>query len=389
VHLELQRGIEALMTSGPRLGLVGKALEEEIFALGSNVHEGVVQQLLAIEKPKAAAIYFEATSGQIAGPKLEALQKALDVGSLREESQQRADAILREGGNLADMREKARAIDDAKLRDAVMERLEHEDAVNQRQKREAHENRLRGAYDTLDEMGDRADVTKINPYVWGQLDGNERSALHSYAKARTARQPIETDLAAYYGLMRQAADDPQAFATRNLLQFRAKLDEPEFKQLAGLQLSIRSGDSKKAEAELGGFRTNQQIVTDALELRGFDTNPKMDTAAGKQASKELAQLMRIVDQGVEALQQTTGKKASNDDVRRITDEAIRIFSRPATGGDDWIPFNEKPARLFEITVGDIPQADRLEAEAALRRRGRPVTDAAIITLYLQLQQGGR
>jgi hypothetical protein len=389
VHQELQRGLEAIMTSGPRLGLVGKALDEEMFALGSDVHEGVVVQLLATEKPKAAAIYFEATSGQIAGNKLKDLQTAIDEGSLREQSQKKADEIFREGGNLADMREKARAIDDAKLRDEVMRRLEHEHQVGQVQKREADEGRLRGAYDVLDGLGDRADVTKINPFVWGQLDGNERSALHAYAKARTTKTPIQTDIVQYYGLMRQAAEDPQAFATRNLLQFRHKLDEAEFKQLAGLQLSIRSGDARKAEADLGGFRTNQQIVTDALELRGFDPNPKNDTAAGRQKIRENAQFMRIVDQQVEALQQSTGKKATNDDIRTIADRVISQFSRPEEGAGWFFDGPHKPARLFEITLGDIPQQDRLEAEAALRARGIPISDGAVISLYLFTHKGGK
>jgi hypothetical protein len=384
VGVELNGAIDTLKSAAARRGVGPETLEAQIADVKTKVHAGVIDRLLENDNPAAARIYFDETKDQIAGDKVGAIEKAIAEGGLRKSAQQKADEIVAGGGSLTEQREKARAIDDPDLRDAVMQRIEHEDAVRDKAQRDADEAQLRGVYDIVDRTHD---VASIPPATWSQLDGSTRSALRGYAENLVRGVPTQTDPTTYYSLMRQAADDPATFSRRNLLELRSKLDDGDFKQLANLQLSYRQGDNRKAASDLSGFRTNSQIVDDALELNGFETRPKTDTAAGKKQAADVAQLYRIVDQQVESLQQSTGRKATNDDVRGIVDEAIKTFSRPAV--DPWGPFGYKPARLFEVTVGDIPPQDRADIEAALRRRGRPVTDATIISLYLANQQQGK
>jgi hypothetical protein len=379
---ELTRAVTAIRTHGPRVGLGPEQIEKQISDVQTAVHVGVIDRLLATDNIRTAEVYFEETKGQISGDALARVEKALEEGGLRKAGQTKADEILAAGGTLTEQREKARAIDDPKLRDEVMGRIEHEANVRDRAEREAEENRLRTAYDLVDRY---KDVKAIPPGQWSQLTGSARSALRHYAEALTQGVPIKTDLPTYYGLMQQAANEPDVFARRNLLEFRGKLDEQEFKQLAGLQLSIRSGETKAADKVLNGFRTTNSIVDDTLTLFGVDPNAKATTEEGK----SVAQLRRMLDRRVETHANLTGKDPTNEDVQRMLDE---LLSTSVTVKGSWWnifpggkPFNDTTRSILTLTVGDIPAAERKQVEDALRSAGRPVSDATILDLYIETQ----
>lgn len=380
ISIELGNAVGAIKAQGPRLGMGPEEIAGAVAKARNSVHVGVIDRLLALEKPKAAAIYFDETKGEIDGDAQTKIIKALDDAGTRADAQKQSDAIVAAGGTLTEQREKARAIEDPKLRDAVMERIEHEANVKDKTDRDLEENRLIGAYDIVDKTHD---VAKIPANVWSQLTGASRSGLRSYAEHLARGVPVVTDLPTYYGLMKAAADNPEKFATTNLLEYRAKLDEVEFKQLAGLQLSIRSSDTRKADKDLADFRTRGQILEDTLTLYGIDPNAKASTDEGK----SIAQLRRMVDTRVEAEQAITGKKASNEDVQRILDS---VLSQSVTVPGSWWNFwpggksmSDTQKRIIDFKVGDIPANDRTLIEQALRKAGRPVSDATVLDLYIE------
>jgi hypothetical protein len=385
VAVDLQKAVTAIRTSAPSLGLGPEAIEAQVRAVTSQTHLGVIATLLAKDKDQAAQTYFDATKGEIDGDKQDGIIKALEEGSLRGESQRQADRIIQEGGTLTQQREKARAIDDPKLRDLVEQRLEHEDAVSDRLAREEEQQRMREGYDILDRTND---VTKIPPALWTSYAGATRSAMMDYAIKRAKGTPIETDLPTFYSLMKQAGDNPETFATANLLQYRNKLDDVEFKQLAGLQLSIKNADRNATEKVLAPFRTHAQLVDDTLSLHGIDPNAKPDTAEGR----AIAQLRRMVDRRVDLLQ-AGGKKASNADIQAEIDNLLS--AKETVPGSWWNifpggkPFFNQEKRLLDLTVSDIPAAERSQVEAALRARNRPVTDATVLDLYLETKVRSR
>jgi hypothetical protein len=380
INVELTNAVGAIKTQGPRLGMGPIEIAGAVQKAQNAVHVGVIDKLLALDKTKAASIYFEETKGEIDGDMQTKIVKALDDAGTRSDAQKQSDAIVAAGGTLTEQREKARQIDDPKLRDQVMERIEHEAAVKDKIDRDTEENRLMGAYNIIDRTHD---VAKIPTNVWTQLTGNSRTALRSYAEHLAKGVPVETDLPTYYGLMKSAADNPEKFATSNLLEYRAKLGDTEFKQLAGLQLSIRSADSRKTEKELSGYLTNRQVVENTLSLYGIDSNAKGNTDEGK----AIAQLQRMIDNRVGAFQNLTGKQPTNDDVQRITDELLsQNVTVPGSWWNIWPggkPFFDQSKRIIDFKVGDIPAADRTLIEQALRKAGRPVSDATVLDLYIE------
>lgn len=370
---ELDRAVSAIKTSGPRLGFGPAQIEKQVADVTSATHVGVIEQLLATEKDKAAKVYFEETRGQISGPAIARVERALEEGTIRGESQRKADAILAAGGTFTEQLDKVKAIDDPKLRDATRERVEHQKAVDDRITRERDEQTLRGAYDLVDKS---KDVRSIPPATWASLSGGERSALRGYAHTLAKGVPVVTDLPTFYGLMQKAGDDPAAFATENLLAYRHKLDEVEFKQLASLQLSIRTGDKNKAEKDLGSFRTHTQILDDTLNQFGID--PKPDD--GSPEAKKLAQLRRMLDTQVQAQIDLTGKKPTNDDIQDMADN---LLSKEVAADGPWYKFFAPTTkRLLDLTIDDVPKGERDQIVKSLQEHRRPVSDATILDVYI-------
>lgn len=377
---ELNKVTAAITKSGPRLGLGSEEIKAAVGAAQSQVHVGVIDRLLSTDNEPAAQAYFDETKGQISGDVLAKVERALEEGGLRKKSQTQADAIIKSGDSLSKQLEQVRAIEDPKLRDAVRERVEHEAAVTARVTREQEEATLRGVYDIVDKTHD---VTKIPAVVWANMSGGERAAARSYADHLARGVPVDTDLPTYYALMRKAADDPATFSTDNLLSYRGKLGETEFKQLASLQLAIRNGDRTKADKDLGGFRTHTQIVDDSLTQYGIDPNAKPNTPEGA----AIAQLRRMLDLRMQDLSEATNKKPTNDDIQRTLDA---LLSQSVKVPGSWWnifpggqPFFDSTKRVIDLTMKDVPATDRQQIEAALRKVGRPVSDATILDLYLE------
>jgi hypothetical protein len=229
----------------------------------------------------------------------------------------------------------------------------------------------------------RSDVTKIPPTAWQSFTGGERAGMRAYAEKLAKGEAIDTDYPTYYSLMSQAGTDPTTFANANLLSYRAKLGDTEFKQLADIQLAIRNKDMNKADKDLGDFRTKEQLVNDALTQYGIETREAKQSDEQKQA---IAQLRRMVDVRTSTQANLTGKKPTNQDVQAVLDQ---ILGTNVTQKGSWWglwpgggPLFDRTKPIVSMTIQDVPAAERTQIEAALRRRGRAVTDATILDLYI-------
>lgn len=393
VGVELQKGVEALTTSLPRLGVTGEALDAQVRDFRSGVHVGVVNNLLANEQTRAAKVYFEETKSQIDGDVVDDVERAIRTGDVKGQAQKETARILASGGTLTEQRAAAKAIEDPDVQDEVLHRIEHESDVKDKQTRDDDEVLFRGVYDTIDKT---KSIETIPANVWAKMNGAERSAARGYARALAKGEPVETDSATYYALMQQAMDDPTTFATLNMMKARNRLDDGDFKQLAGLQLSIRnaarSAEGKnEVERQLDSVRSQRDILNSSLERYGVD--PKADS--GTPDAKATAELARVVDKRIVAEQQpdASGKRReiSNERVQQIVDEALSAqATRYGTiWGTLWHPFTydftDKTRRLIDTTINDIPPAERTAIETSLRTRGLPISDPVIVDTYINGQ----
>jgi hypothetical protein len=369
--------VTAIQASGPRLGLPPEMIADKIAAAKSRVFTGVIGSLVDQGQQKTAQIYFDEVKSELKGPAIEHIEKALNEGRVKKDSQAAADQILAAGGTLSEQRAKAKAIDDPAVRDAVEARLEHENAVNERATREAQEAKLKGVYDTLDQTHD---VRNIPPTVWASMTGSERTSAMEYATRLAKGVKVETDFPTYYSLMQKAAQQPEQFATESLLKYRASIGDTELKQLTEMQNAIVKGEHAKAEAAgLAGWRTNEQILTDSLAQYGIRAGGKDQTPEEKNA---IAELRRRLDRDMAAQEQLTGKKPTNVDRQNALDNILKVSK--TTPGSWWglNPFSSSPLHDKTTRVIDIPLVDRQQIESALRAKGRPVDDATVLSVYV-------
>lgn len=497
VGTEIHRQRLAIQTYGEDNGTGPEWIKAQTEKSVSTTHVGVIDQLLASGQDKLAASHFANYKDEISGADLPRVEKALQIGNTRGESQRIADGIMSgqpvgqlEAGNidltnrprvknadgtvstvrsisvevdgktvllptvsedgkilsnkdaiaqyqktgkhlgifkdeaaadryaeqlhnqqarmvngestaptLSELLKQVDAIEDpdsnrqAEIRDAVEARVRNRYSVLRQEESDQRQQTLADHKDAIDQImtnaANRIDATgtidkAIPPAQWQQLNVGERTTLESYAKRKQAG-PIQTDWRTYYGLMTAASDDPKNFGKANILSYMDKLGAAEFKQLTEIQAGIRKGEDK-VHPDIDGFRTNTQIFNDTLTQSGIDPNPK----PGDDPGNRVIELRRMVDDQVLALQRSTGKKASNQDIQGIMDRLlIDVTVKKGSwwnilpGGE---PFNDINKKVFEIKPEDIPAADRQQIEDALRSQGRNVTDDAILNLYIATKQ---
>lgn len=386
VGMELQAALAAAKGFASRNGIGPEALEDRLNDITTQTHQGVIEQLLAEDKTKAATLYFEATRDQINGDKIAAIEKALEVGKTKKEAQTAADKIIREGGSLSEQREKARAIEDPDVRDNVMQRLSEEASVNDKAKREREESALTEAYRIVDTSGS---INGISPAMRAELS-QHMPALRAYALQRAKGTPIVTDDKTFYSLMDLAGYQPDKFAEVNLLSRRDRLDDQAFDRLVNLQLQIRQGNQRGIDKDLDNFRSTKEAFEQTIRGYGIDPNSK-----DQKVQDKLNQLRRMVDTRVEAAQQPDkdGKRkaVTSGEVQDVIDGIMG--QQVHKDGTLWDLFRGGLARyrsgtdkpLLDYTIDDVPTETQDALRKALITKGRPVTPQTILNLYLEMQ----
>jgi len=379
---DLKSAQDMIDVHAPRLGQGKQAVEQQKLAVATAVHAGVIGRLTALDKYAEAKTYFEAHHDEIKGEALAQVENALEVSGQRKESQTKADAIVAAGGTITEQRAKARGIEDAEVRDQVMSRIEHEWTVKEQATADALHENMNSAYAIIDKT---RNVNSVPPALWAKVP-EAWSLMRSYAAQRAKGQPIETDRALYYRQLELAGDDPAKFisAENDLLQYRAKLDDPEFNQLAHLRLSIKAGNMKAVDKDLAPFRTNDQVLKDTLVLYGLPPNPE----PGTKEDAAVAQLRRMLDQRVENFETLTGKKPQNQDIQMMLDGIMSTSVKvPGSWWNIWPggeSFTATTKRLIDTTIRDVPAPEKKMIEDALRGAGRPVSDATVLNFYIEI-----
>lgn len=381
VGMELGAMVDAIKQHAPRLGLGPEQVQHQVEAVTSATHVGVIEQLLAEEKNKAAQVYFDEARSQIKGDAIARVEKALAEGGLRSQSQKLADQILADPAldSISKQEDKAKELagDNADLRDHLNQRLEHANAVKEKADRDQDEATLKNLFTIVDTTHD---VTKIPAAQWQQLTGGQRAQLMEYSDRLTRGVAVETDQPTFYAMMLQAADTPETFAKQNLLNYRAKLSDGDFKSMVGLQASIRKGDRESADKQLSGFRTTDQIVKDGLTDYGLDPTPK----EGSADAKAKAALQGMLDLRVQQQEALTGKKPINEEIRGYLDEILSTSKD--VKGSWWNAFKpgaffDRSTRVTDLTVRDVPATERALIEQQLRENRMPISDATVLAAY--------
>jgi len=190
--------------------------------------------------------------------------------------------------------------------------------------------------------------------------------LMGFASRIAKGENVATDWGLYYRL----TSDPELLARTNLGALRDRLAPAEFKQLAGQQTDLNNSPEKRTH-----LVSAKGILDQMMRENGIDPTPKDSDKSGAQ---KVGTLMSAFQERIAARESVLGKKLGDKELR---EEAAALFQPVKVSGFMGFSTNT-PAGL--VTPGDavrVPDAERRQIEAALRRAGRPVTDAAVENLY--------
>lgn len=353
-------------------------------------HAGVINQMLANGHDQTAQSYFEANKQTLSTKDAEEIKKTLSEGLLRGSSQRETDRLMNSHETWAERFEAAKNIKNDAVRDEVDKRLKTNLATEKLVQERTEEKLTMDATNIIEAT---RDFDQVPSAMVKRLSTSARKSLRAYADDLRQGKKAVTDWNEYYTLKTMAATPEfrEKFLRTNLAEYRPLLGDSEFKEMVNLQTSLRYG---KSDTELDGYRTKSQIIDGTLAGLGIDTTPNVSKSKGAKEAEKVNNFRKLVDDQLSALQQQTGKKASNKEVQAIVDRLIIEGSVPGSG---FKGFFETKKRVFElapgeaiesenqelISYGGIPAEDRAKIIEALKANGRAVTDEAILNLYLR------
>lgn len=382
INMSIDRQRSEVVKHAMRNGLPEEWMKGKIDEVTSKTHVSVINRMLVNDQDLTAKSYFDEHKPYIAGSDISAVEKVLEEGSLRGESQRQSDKIMATTDTMSEAIESSKKVEDPKLRDAIVDRIKDNYSLRKVADEERRTQLYQGAANIVEQTKDR---DKVPPHVWAQLNLSERNAIDARARQLREGVPPVTNWPTYYELktLASAPATRDKFLRENLLVYRPDMADSEFKELINLQTNMRNGDDK----ELDGYRTKAEIVNSTLNSIGVDPTPK----PGKKEADSVSLFRRQVDEQIVQMQQQTGKKATNADVQGIVDNLVVKGTVQGTG---FFGMFQTKRRAFEAKEGenividkeDIPRSERIKITEALGRRGIPVTDDAIIGLYNQKLQ---
>lgn len=329
----------------------------------TNLHQQVIQSLVDTN-PDQARAYFDANKDEINGANRDELDKQIRVGTIRQVGQQGSEQIISQGLGESQALNEARSKYTGQEQDEVVRRVKERYA-------EVDELRERGQRDAADkawkmwEQGDKS-LSSVPTSVLNSMDGKMRDALEKEDAAHASGVDIKTDWSTFYDLRQQAAQNPNDFANTDLRELFPKLNPAQREQLIDTQNQVK-----------GNRNTDVQTLNEQLEhahqLLGW-TNAD----AQRKGQFDSATLTQIdADQKAAG-----GKKLTYDDRQKVIDRMMVNGSYP---GGSWFSSN----KFYQVAGTEnaanftpkIPDTDRQKIEAALQRRGTPITDDAVMKLY--------
>ena len=354
-------------------------IELDLKEIASKTHRDVIDRLVDSGRDLDAQRYFEKIKGELSGADVDDVEKAVKEGTLAGESQRQSDAIFSSTRSLSAALDETRKIEEPKLRDETTRRVKELYAQKKMAEQDMEERNHKVAGNIIDQTGS---IDKIPKAVWSSFSVSKKEELKSYAKKKREGIEPSTDWNEYINLKTMAAypELRNDFMRMNLMDYRNKLSDTEFKELVNAQSGLRTGD-EKTKSELDGYRQDDEIVNSTLKGMGFDLTTKNADTISRMNSFKAQVNLRLFN-----LARETGKKPTSIDTQRIVDE-LSIYSVTEQGfirNTRKFNFEREAGEKYDVqSIDDVPKLERTKIEQALRAAGQPVTDEKVINLFLR------
>lgn len=355
-----------------RNGLPEEWIKQKVETATSKVHAGVIQRHLANGDDRFAKEYFEANkAGMSRGTDLAAVEKALEEGSLRGESQRQTDTILLAHGakpDRADALAEAKKLKDPKIRDLVEERVNKYYTERHAAELEQMRTLYVGATNTIDKTGDE---NKIDPSVWSKFSLEQRTALKAYAKNKREGTEPTLDHPTWVKFTYQSEEQLAKLSEAEFMEkYYPKLDKPHrdrgLEMMRGAREAQRKGGN--ADPKFATTVTFKDQVRMTLEKTGVikpgDEPSKWNEETARRHNAFQDEAWRRIEQ-FERTELMGKRPATHLEMQGIMDRVLidKVFV------DEWGRDPETPAIFIKederkkvyVPLAQVPKEAKLEA----------------------------
>lgn len=316
-----------LLDMAQRNGWSPDVMKMQLTKFNTTFHAGVIDRM-QLDNPSAAGAYLNAHQHEMAPDAVAAARKSIENADITVQAQQITDEIFASGGTIQEQLAAARKYE-GKLEDQLVER------VKQR-----------------------------------------------WSEARNTNIPTDQDT--WYELQQMSANEPDKFAALDLRQYRDKLNDSDFQELAKLQGKATDKDNQFF------VRNQDEVIKDALR-NVFKISPDADAKLNDSQKEFRQQYYREIQNRVTLWQANNGgKKPTPEDMQTIVDN-YTLEVTYQTPGMLW-GNNSNAIRIAEVTTEElpniVPKAEIPKITQSLQKRGISNPSPSLIAqVYLQATQG--
>lgn len=237
-----------------------------------------------------------------------------------------------------------------------------EKAVRQRE-----DEGLAEAYRVLQQNGGQFAALPVA--VRAGIPADKVDSVLNFARKLAAGEPVKTDWGLYY----QLRTDPGLLRKTNLMAFRDRLNEVEFKQLADRQGGAGGGF-------VAGSHSAGDVLNGFMREAGIEPMPREGDQEG---AAKVGRIWSAFEQRLGEAERHKGAALSADEVEKV---ATHLFTRVGIAGGIF-GAGEKPAVLVDSRKDEvkIPEEERRRIIDAWQeiRPGAPITDRDVDFIYLR------
>lgn len=355
-------------------------LQNVLLTETSKTRRAVLERLIDSQNVVSAEEFFGANQDKMTEADSTAVRKALEEGMLTKKAQDEADRLIQSGGGVEAAIKSANKIEDVKLRDEVKKRvIGFEQEISQAEKLD-QENIYIDGWNKMEANPKVMPKDLVGASKWAKLSPAKRKAMDDFYNAGGA--PKQSNLDTFYEIQLMAGSRAtrDKFLTTDLREYKSVLNDTDFKYFAKLQSDALSGKAS-AQKDLDGIETKESIMKGAMVQSGIVLRGNKTSLENRERESIFR---KMVDDEIVAQQEATGKKVTNDDVRKITNKlAAETIVGP---GAFW---GVRKKRLFDVDATDVNRIEpevRVKIEESLKRAKRPVSPANIMSVYDRIKK---
>lgn len=354
-----------------------EVVKETLLNLRSQTNSEIVSRMLTLDQDIAASEFYQKNKdGGFNAKDMTEVEKILQEGSTRGESNRISMSLISKyKDNQRAAYAEAEKIPSEKLQRATITALDNKYSRLEHIKKQEDNRRFDNSAVYVEK-----NLKRPPEATWLALDDGQRKAIDSRIAQLHSGKDIPKNGETYYALRKMAATNPGKFQGIHLPRLFAEVPSDELSSLINLQMDLATG---KANKDLDGLRTNDQIIKQTLAGIGVDPTPK----DGSKDAKRVDAFYRKIDELSAQQAMKEGRPLKNEEVQKIADDLLM-----ETGEDSFLNtisfgmFGQSKKRIYEAKPGesvalnpkDLSPTEREKISDALKRSGVPVTEENIM-----------